>query len=111
MVSGSSSQTMSQRTWYPAPGLYARAHSYPVRCGTLQGWMFRAPPLIVEDEEAISMFWGGCLREAGFDAQVFSDATLVSENHLPPSFRTIAVATSTCANALLLPGRPDAGGG
>ena len=35
--------------------------------------------VIVEDEEAISLFWGDCLREAGFDVQVFSDATGVLE--------------------------------
>jgi DNA-binding response OmpR family regulator len=31
--------------------------------------------VIVEDEEVISLFWSYCLREAGFDVQVFSDAT------------------------------------
>lgn len=35
--------------------------------------------VIVEDEEAISLFWSDCLREAGFDVQVFSDATGVVE--------------------------------
>jgi len=35
--------------------------------------------VIVEDEEAISLFWGDCLREAGFDVRVFSDATGVVE--------------------------------
>ena len=35
--------------------------------------------VIVEDEEAISLFWSDSLREAGFDVQVFSDATGVLE--------------------------------
>ena len=35
--------------------------------------------VIVEDEEAISLFWGDSLRDAGFDVQVFSDATGVLE--------------------------------
>jgi DNA-binding response OmpR family regulator len=35
----------------------------------------RSTIVIVEDEEAISLFWGDCLREMGFDVQIFSDAT------------------------------------
>jgi DNA-binding response OmpR family regulator len=35
--------------------------------------------VIVEDEEAISLFWGDSLHEAGFEVQVFSDATGVLE--------------------------------
>ena len=35
--------------------------------------------VIVEDEEAISLFWSDSLREAGFEVQVFSDATGVVE--------------------------------
>ena len=40
-----------------------------------------SPPtiVIVEDEEAISLFWTDSLREAGFDVQVFSDANGVLE--------------------------------
>ena len=39
--------------------------------------------VIVEDEEAISLFWGDCLREAGFDVQAFSDATGYDERRYP----------------------------
>jgi DNA-binding response OmpR family regulator len=35
--------------------------------------------VIVEDEEAISLFWSDSLREAGFDVEVFSDSTGVLE--------------------------------
>lgn len=39
----------------------------------------RSTILIVEDEEAISLFWSHSLREAGFDVRVFSDSTGVLE--------------------------------
>ena len=35
--------------------------------------------VIVEDEEAISLFWSDFLHEAGFDVRVFSDAAGVLE--------------------------------
>ena len=64
-----------------SPGLYALAHSHEIKTRTLSQMMAASRPtiVIVEDEEAISLFWSYCLREAGFEVQVFSDATGVLE--------------------------------
>lgn len=56
--------------------------------------------VIVEDEEAISLFWGDFLREAGFDVQVFSDATGVVDFLDDTAHRGTHIAAAIVDNGL-----------